>query len=184
MPTAASPPAARPAPAAKRRGHEGASDMVRSLGVVLLLVVTMWFFGQASPSDRHPVRAVDPTSQFLDFSRAHAGVPVPTAIPAGWTPNIAMYDATTQLLRVGYVINKDAFTEFAAGTGPGFVADQTAHAAPVGSVDVAGAAWQELRTADGHESLVRVVNGVTLIVGGVREKASLAQLEQLAAEVR
>lgn len=173
-----------PAPAARRRGREGAVDMIRSLSVVMLLVVGLWFFGQASPSDRHPLRAVDPTSQYRDFGRGHPGVPVPAAAPAGWTANVATYDAETGLLRVGYVVAREAYAEFAAGTGPAFVAEQTARGARVGTVDVGGTAWEQRRTADGHESLVRVVRDVTLVVGGAREKASPAQLVALAAEVR
>ena len=168
----------------KRRGREGVTDMVRSLGIVMMLVVSLWFFGQASPSDRHPLRVVDARSQYTDFTRAHPGVPVPATPPAGWITNVATYDATTQLLRVGYVISRTAYTEFAAGAGPSFIADQTGRGATVGPLTIAGVVWQHVRSADERDALVREVRGVSLVVGGVREKASLAELSQLAAAVR
>lgn len=174
---AAPPPSAR-----KRRGRESAADMIRSLGIVLLLVGSLWFFGQASPSDSKAVRRVDPREQLADFRHATPGVPVPTAVPHGWTTNVASYDGA--VLRVGYVVGRDGYLEFAAGSGPGFVADQTGSGAPAGTVDIVGTPWQRVRSSSGRESLVRVVRGHTLVVGGLREKASLQELQLLAALVR
>ena len=180
-----------------KRGREGAVDMVRSLGVVMVLVAALWFFGQASPGDSQQVRRVDPSLQLKDFQAANPGQPVPVGVPAGWIPNVATYDGA--LLRVGYVIDRQGYLEFSAGTGARFVAEQTGttaqastaqvstaqvSTAQVSTVDVAGTPWQRVRSGNGHESLVRVVQGMTLVVGGLREKASLAQLEQLAQTVR
>lgn len=170
-----------PVPAKKQRGREGAVDMVRSLAVVMVLVAGLWFFGQASPSDSQPVRRVDPTLQLTDFAAANPGVPVPTSLPADWVPNVASYDGS--VLRVGYVIGRSDYAEFLAGSGPQF-GTQQAGGHPSGTVDVAGTSWQQVRSGDGHESLVRQVKGVTLVVGGLRVKASVAQLQQLAAAVR
>ncbi len=178
---AASGPGTAAAPR-RGRGREGAADMIRSLGVVMLLVVSLWFFGQASPGDGKAVRAVDPTEQLADFRHVTPGVPAPTAVPHGWTPNSASYDG--EVLRVGYVVGRHAFLEFAAGRGAVFLDGQTAQGVAAGTVDVLGTPWQRLRASGGQESLVRVVRGVTLVVGGTREKASLAQLEQLAGQVR
>ena len=46
----------------KKRGRESAGDMLRSLGVVLVLVVLMWFLAQPPDSDEQRVRVVDPTT--------------------------------------------------------------------------------------------------------------------------
>ncbi len=170
-----------PSVARKPRGREGAVDMVRSLAVVLLLVGGLWFFGQASPSDSQQVRRVDPALQLTDFRAAHPGVPVPAGLPADWIPNVASYDGS--VLRVGYVIARSGYVEFSAGSGAQFGTQQSG-GRPVGTVDVGATSWRQVRTGDGHESLVRDVHGVTLVVGGLREKASAAQLEQLAAAVR
>ena len=166
----------------RKRGREGAVDMVRSLGVVMVLVSALWFFGQASPGDSQQVRRVDPSLQFKDFQAANPGQPVPAGVPQGWIPNVATYDGA--LLRVGYVIDRKGYLEFSAGTGSRFVAEQTGSTAQGSTVDVAGTPWRRVRSGDGHESLVRVVQGMTLVVGGLREKASLGQLEQLARTVR
>ena len=175
-------PAAAAATPSRKRGREGAADMIRSLGVVMLLVVSLWFFGQASPGDGKAVRAVDPSEQLADFRHVTPGVPAPAGVPKGWTPNSASYDG--EVLLVGYVVGRSAFLEFAAGRGAVFVAGQTGKGVAAGSVDVHSTRWQRLRSSSGQESLVRIVKGVTLVVGGTREKASLTQLEQLAGQVR
>ena len=181
-PAAPATPAAPAAPAKNRRGRETATDMVRSLGVVMLLVVALWYFGQASPGDEQRIRPVDPASELAAFTQDTPGVPVPGAAPAGWTINVAAYEQ--ERLRIGYVIDDQQFAEFAAGTGEQWVAEQTARGKPVSTVDVAGVAWQLLRSATDQESLVRVVGSTTLIVGGVRESATLDSLKTLAATVR
>jgi len=162
-------------PTKRKRGREGA-------GVVMVLVGMLWFFAQPPASDSKRVRPVDPTEQVTDFQRASPGVPVPGAAPAGFVSNVSVLSAG--VLRVGYVIGKDHYAEYSAGRGASFVADQTLKASPVGTVDVDGTAWQHVRSGDGHESLLRTVGDVTVVLGGLRENASLAQLTALAASLR
>ena len=91
----------RPVPGGKkRRGRETALDMLRSLGVVFLLVVPLWFFGQASPSDSKRIRPIDPSEALRAFVSDTRG-PVPTT-PAGWVPNVQSLDGG--VVRVGYVV--------------------------------------------------------------------------------
>ena len=171
----------RPAPAAKKkRGRESVLDMVRSLGVVFLLVIPLWFFGQSSPSDSKRIRPVDATEALHAFAQDSGG-PVPASKPAGWVVNVARYDSG--ILRVGYVLG-DHYLEFSGARGPSFLEEETGKAKPVGTVDVEGVAWQNYRSADGHESLVRSVSGATVLVGGAREDATLDELKLLAATVR
>lgn len=171
-----------PPPAAVRknkRGRETALDMLRSLGVVFLVVLPMWFFGQSSPGDSKAIRPVDPSSALSAFaSGAHA--PVPTT-PSGWVANVATFDAGA--LRVGYVLG-DHYLEFAGGSGPGFLETAAGKGSVLGTVDVGGVTWQRWESTDGHGSLVRTVGAVTLVVGGLRENVSAAELERLAATVR
>ncbi|MGB8650215.1 MAG: DUF4245 domain-containing protein [Mycobacteriales bacterium] len=167
----------------QRRGRETALDMVRSLGVVFLLVLPLWFFGQASPSDSKRIRPVDPTGAFHDFTRATGG-PVPSATPHGWIPNVSDYTTVEGVLRVGYVVG-DHYLEYAGGLGTAFLEGETGKGRPTATVDVAGTRWQLWRSADGaHESLVRTAGRTTVCVGGVRETASRADLLTLAATVR
>jgi hypothetical protein len=154
--------------------------MVRSLAVVFLLVVPLWFFGQSSPSDSKRIRPVDPTEAFQAFAQDTHG-PVPTAKPAGWVVNVRAYDGS--VVRVGYVLG-DHYLEFSGAVGPSFLDVATGKAKPVGTVDVGGVAWQDYTSADGHESLVRTVGRVTVLVGGVREDATQDELKTLAALVR
>lgn len=172
---------APPARAAKKkRGRESVLDMVRSLGVVFLLVIPLWFFGQSSPSDSKRIRPVDPTEALQAFAQDTHG-PVPSGTPATWVVNIARYDGGT--LRIGYVLG-DHYLEFAGAAGTAFLEEETGKGKAVGTVDVGGVAWQDYRAADGHESLVRTVGDATVLVGGVRENATLAELKTLAATVR
>jgi hypothetical protein len=171
------PPA--PTPAKNRRGRETALDMVRSLGVVFLLVLPLWFFGQASPSDGKRIRAVDPTEVLQAFVQDTRG-PVPTT-PASWTVNVARYDGGTA--RIGYVLG-DHYTEFAGARGASFLEQEAGKGKVVGAVDVGGVTWQDYRANDGHESLLRTVGQVTVLVGGVRGTSTLDELKTLAATVR
>ncbi len=170
----------RPAPPARsRRGRETVVDMVRSLAVVFLLVVPLWFFGQSSPGDSKAIRPVDAAPALAAFTE-DTGAPAPTT-PQGWVVNVARFDAGT--VRVGYVIG-DSFVEFAGGGGPMFLENAAGKGSVRGSVDVAGTTWDRFESTDGHESLVRRVGATTLVVGGLRENATLEQLTQLAATIR
>ncbi|MGZ6792681.1 MAG: DUF4245 family protein [Mycobacteriales bacterium] len=170
----------RPLPGAKkRRGRETALDMLRSLGVVFLLVVPLWFFGQASPGDSKRIRPVDPSEALKAFASDTRG-PVPTT-PAGWVPNVQSLDGG--VVRVGYVVG-GRYLEFSGAQGTDFLEGATGRAKPVGTVDVQGTPWQDWTSPDGHESLVRTVGRVTVLVGGVRETATRAELVELAATVR
>ena len=166
------------APKPSRRGRETALDMVRTLGVVFALVVPLWFFGQASPSDSKAIRPVDPAPALKDFVQ-DTGAPVPST-PAGWVANVTAYD--NGAVRIGYV-RKDSYAEFAGSKAPGFLEEYAGKGSVDGTVDVDGVRWQHF-VSDKHQSLVRTVGGVTLLVGGVRETATLDELKELAATVR
>ena len=83
---------------------------------------------------------------------------------------------------VDFVIGKDDFAEYAASRESSFVADQTGKGSPVDSVDVNGTPWQHVRSG-GHDSLVKEFGPVSVVVGGVRDKATLAELTTLAASL-
>ncbi|MCU1596201.1 MAG: hypothetical protein JWO12_3593 [Frankiales bacterium] len=163
----------------KKRGRESALDMVRSLAVVFLLVVPLWYFGQASPSDSKRIRPINPAGALQDFVRATGG-PVPTT-PEGWTPNVQAYDSG--VLRVGYV-EHDHYAEFLGGIGSSFVEDVTGKGTKVSTVQVDGVPWDIYESGDAHESLVRAFGKVTVVVGGVRETATQDELVVLASTVR
>ena len=172
-------PPTPPAPAQSRRGRETALDMVRTLAVVFALVLPLWFFGQASPSDSKTIRPIDPTTTYTDF-RADTGGPVPST-PAGWTPNVQGYEGG--VARVGYVKDKH-YLEWQASKGSDWVYDATGKGKQTGTVDVAGVTWQTWSDGSGSTSLVRSFGTVTELVGGVRQTGSLDDLRLFAAAIR
>jgi hypothetical protein len=165
----------------KKRGRETALDMVRTLAVVFAVVVPLWFFGQSSPGDSKSIRPVDPTEAYAAFAQDTHG-PVLAATPAGWTCTVRVYDESG-LLRVGYV-KGDSYLEVAGAKGEGFLVDETGHGRKVGTVDVGGTAWQSWENDAGAQSLVLTREGVTVLVGGVRETSTQQQLVDFAAALR
>jgi hypothetical protein len=164
-----------------KRGRETALDMVRTLLVVFALVVPMWFFGRSSPGDEKRIRPVDPREAYSSFVADTHG-PVLAVTPTGWTCNVRSYESGG-VLRVGYV-HDDDYVEFSGAQGTDFLPEATGHASRVGTVHVDGVTWQDYRDAAGHQSLVRTSNGVTVLVGGVRETATTDELRTFAALVR
>jgi hypothetical protein len=164
----------------KKRGRESAQDMLLSLGAVFLLVIPLWFFGQASPQDSKRIRPVDASTAFHDFAAETSG-PVPSEIPQGWVINVQAYDRG--VIRVGYVLG-ERYTEFAGAVGTSFLSEATGKGQKVSTVNIAGVPWDVYESADAHESLVRTFGTVTVLVGGVRETATQDELEILAATIR
>ena len=174
-------------PPKKRHGRETATDMLRSLGLVLLIIVPMWWLAQ-SPEAEAPIRPVDPTVEVMSFARAVPGAPVPGTLPATWVPNAARYTPVDNRLRIGYVVEPGSGARYAeynaAGPGSGrFVEDLTDGRKPEGEADVNGQPWSLYRDPDGRPTLSRQVGPATVVVGGPRSTASLDELRLLAASL-
>lgn len=176
--------ATAPAPAApkKRRGRETVLDMIRTLAIVFALVLPMYLFHQGGPGSRKEIRAVDPT-EALALVRTDLAAPVPSSTPAGWTATVVDTQTTEGVARVGYVVG-DHYVEFSASRGDAFLLEATGRASRVGVDEVSGVAWQLYRNPSGAESLVLRRGPATVLVGGVRETATRAELETLARLVR
>lgn len=167
------------APAKKRRGRESVGDMVRSLGLVLLIVVPIWFLAQPPDSDEAPLRVVDPSSDVALLLDAAPGVPVPRGLPDGWRATSSTLEP--QDLRIGWVTPSGEYAEYAASARPEFLTEITGGGTEVGTLPVAGQTWRQFDDGDEHTTLVRVAAGRTVAVGGLRETTTLAELEALAA---
>ena len=155
--------------------------MIRSLTLVLGIVVVVFFLAQAPKSDKKALRVVDPASDVQAFSAAAPGGAVPKAMPTGWKATVSSYEQDTGLLRIGWVTPKNHYAEYAAQTeGSGsFVSDITGKATQAGSVDVDGVAWTEYRK-DKAISLVRRYGSTVVVLGTLRDTASLDELRVLA----
>jgi hypothetical protein len=167
--------------AKRERGRESAGDMVRSLGLVLLIVVGVYFFARPPSSDEKSIRVVDSVAAVQAFATDVPGAVVPRDMPAGWQATVAEYDARSGLLRVGWVTPKGQYAEYAAAAKPTetFLVDITGQAPRTGTVDIGGASWTEYRQ-DRAISLVRSYGTTTIVLGTLRDTAGLDELRVLA----
>jgi len=167
--------------AGKKRGRESVGDMVRSLGLVLAIVGVVWFLAQPPSSDAQRIRVVDPSSDTQAFAQAVPGGAVPKVMPANWKSTVSEYDSDSQLLRIGWVTPTDHYVEYAAQPRPTstFLGDITGHAPKVGTVQIGDGIWTQYRQ-DGIISLVRQYGDTVVVLGTLRDTATLAELRVLA----
>ena len=92
--------------------------MVRSLGLLMVVVVPIWFFAQPPDSDESELRVVDPTADIAAFATDRPRVPVPGALPDGWRATSSTTTRGPAQLRVGYVTPDGEYAEYAASEAP------------------------------------------------------------------
>lgn len=166
----------------KQRGRETAADMVRSLGLVVLVILPVWFFAKAPASDEAEIRVVDPTSTVSAFAADVPDAPVPGDLPESWRATSASYAGAERTLRIGWVTPSDQYAEYAASTGDRaefleqVVGEQADPAAPV-TVD--GTEWSSFVEPDGSTSYVRSYGDATVVVGTKRATADEDELAVL-----
>lgn len=176
---------AAPAPK-KKRGRESVLDMVRSLGLCLLVVVPIWYLAQPPSESEQRVRVVEQAPDIQTWRDSADPAPAPEQVPAGWQPTVSQYRPDPASLRLGWNVSSNRYVEFAATTGPSgpFVAELTGKELPDGSVDVDGTDWDRYVDDDGSVSLVRADNAGTVVVGTRRSSATDDELLALARSVR
>jgi hypothetical protein len=172
-----------PAPAKRKRGRETTLDMLRSLGLVLVPVVALWFLAQPGSDAEQRIREVDQSGHVSAWQDATPTAPVPDA-PKEWTPTVSAFDGST--LRLGWNTDDDRYAEYAATTAGGdrFLDDVVGAAEEQGTVEAGGVEWRRFVEDDGSVSLVREVDGVTVVVGTLRASVPQEQVATLAATVR
>jgi hypothetical protein len=84
---------------------------------------------------------------------------------------------------VGYV-HGDDYLEVSGAKGTAFLEAATGKGKQVGTVQVAGTAWQSWENQAGAQSLVLTRDGVTVLVGGTRETSTQDELVAFAALLR
>ena len=179
-------PPARSAPAPRKHGRETAADMLRTLAVIMLLVVPMWFLAQPPDSDEQRIRVVDPSADLAAFQTEVPQAPVPVALPETWRATSSTLQQEPDALRVGYVTPQGEYAEFAASTAEPdeYLTEMTgAKSAALDDVQVDGVAWEQYRDADGSLSLVRSYGPAVVVIGSLRSSADLAELRTLAASL-
>ena len=181
-------PAAALPPVKRKRGLESLSDMVRSLGVVMIIVFGIWFFAQAPASDKKTERDINPAVDVRSFTGVvpMALVPAPSLLPSGWRATVSAYESEPNRLRIGYLTADNHYAEYAAVSGPAasYVADLTDRGAPVRTVQIGGQPWELVQDSAGRQSLVRAEGPLTVIVGTLRNNATLDELTALAGGLR
>lgn len=157
--------------------------MVRSIGLVLLIVIPVWFLAQPNEEDSATIRVVDASGDIASLRAATPGAPAPGALPQGWRSTSSTLDPTG--LRIGYVTPSNQYAEYVARTAasPETLPDLTGRGTQVGTFVVEGVAWRQYDDGADRTTLVREVAGVTVAVGGVRETATLEELRVLAASI-
>ena len=199
--SASSPPsiategAAEEPPSGKRRGFESIRDMVLSMALVAVVVLTLfWFVAWQRPEVQGPIRPdIDVAQVFADF-RVAQPFPVlePTGLSSDWTPTSAWFDPAAVtgdldggLLHVGYVTPEGSYAEVRQTDGKqkAAVAEWVDDAEPVDNVTIAGRRWDVVQSPKtGKQALVTTGDkGTTVVVTG---KAGLDELQQLAASLR
>lgn len=168
----------------KRRGHENVTDMLRSLGLVLGVVLVVALFFQSS-GDGRP--AADETLTINVGTAARAAsfqVLVPQGLPDGWTATSSRVTLPDQTggpvaLHVGYLTPTSTYAGLEQSDQPAeaFIASVTRQAQPVGTVPVDGETWQLWRNDQtGDTALTRTQSGRTVVVVGGATREDLTRL--------
>ena len=166
----------------RKRGRETAADMVRSLGLVVLVILPVWFFAKAPASDEAAIRVVDPTAAVSAFAADVPEAPVPSGLPTSWRATSASYTGAQSTLRVGWVTPSEQYAEYAATTGDreGFLETVVGEDADLeAALDVDGEDWEVFVDPDGSTSYVRSYGDATVVVGTKRATASEDELAVL-----
>lgn len=178
--TAPAPDELRPTGRPNARLGQTVRDMVLSLAVVIGVIAVIMLIAWRPQPD--PVRVIDPTPALLS-ARAEAGYPVlyPEGLDASWRPTSARWEATEESLPekawfVGFVTPQEQFAQVSQSKAEseGYVVEQTSRGRPAGT----WGEWQRYENAQSTRSLVRIVDGVTLVVAGTADWTVLQGLAE------
>ncbi|MDQ6650831.1 MAG: DUF4245 domain-containing protein [Actinomycetota bacterium] len=173
---------------ARKRGRESVGDMVRSLGLVTLFVAGLLLL--LPHHKQQPVKVVDYSA---DLATARRAAVYPVVAPEGLSPRWRATSSRVQVsdrvgepvaFHLGFVDPADHYAALEESDGDA-TAFLDSHAgsklAHLGTVDVGGQPWEQLRDGKGVLSLVRTTGRATVLVGG---GAGLAELRELAGALR
>jgi hypothetical protein len=173
-----------------QRGRQSLADMVRSLGLVAVIIaVTLVFVpGLIHPNKSLRLAPIDYSDYVSGFHQLSGKEALqPTSLPTGWAANAGALngDKSTAHLHIGWATPgaKYAGLEESVESPAQFVLTVLGPrgAAVTGSVPINGESWQTRTSSRGEYSLSRAIAGVTVVITG---SASHAQLQLLAGSLR
>lgn len=168
-----------------RRGRETAFDMVRSFGLMVVVVgVTLLFVPSLlHPSAKDKFPAFDTSGLvdgFHDLTSRAALVPGP--LPSGFRPTAGTLTgpAATERMHIGYAAPGQSYAGLDESVGPtsGLVATVLGAAGTTvqGTVPVDGVAWQRRTSSRGEVALDHRSGGIAVVVTGSASESNLAAL--------
>jgi hypothetical protein len=178
-PAQGDPDEVRPTGRPNARLRQTVTDMVRSLALVLAAIGVILLITWRPGPD--PVKVVDPTPP-LTQARIEAGYPVvyPEALTSAWRTTSARWEVTEASVpepawHVGFVTPAQAFAQLrqSATADPDFIQDVVGRTQPSGEWE----GWMRYEVRN-ERALVKVVDGVTIIVSGTAEWSELQELAQ------
>lgn len=173
-----------------KRGRESVADMVRSLGLVGVVIAATLIFvpGLFHPSKSQQFQPVDYSDYVSGFHQVTDQTALaPSSLPSGWTANAGALTgpAAAEHLHIGFATpgSEYAGLEESVESLAAFVPSVlgTRGATVTGSALVGGTRWQTRTSSRGEYSLTRTIRGIAIVITG---SATDAQLQQLAASLR
>ena len=170
----------------KKRGTEVVSDMLRSLALVIVVIVPLWFL-LPHHSSQH-VTVIDYSTE-LSQARRVADHPVvaPAGLPATWrATSVSSTGGSGKpiVFHLGYVTPAGEYAsveESDGAVGPYLLSFVGKTPQTLDSVRVGSASWQQVRATNGRLVLVSTATPMTVLVTGT---AKLPELALLAASLR
>jgi hypothetical protein len=171
---------------AKPRSSRSVGDMVRSLGVVAVVVIALVLVNYRSPTD--PVHEVDAAAIASEVAAA-AAFPVLLPTQPGWRPTAARWEPTEASGAAPVWFAGGVFSEqgpFASvsesqAASAEYLQEQTRQGSAAGSVTVSQMEWQRFESPTGDRSLVRVTPTGSIVV---MSSGTWQDLETFAASLR
>ncbi|WP_262852087.1 DUF4245 domain-containing protein [Mumia quercus] len=165
-------PAQDQAPAKPRSsyGNPAFADIARSMGVMAVIVVGLFFVGQFFWGNTPDERPAVEYEQTVEEVRQTAPYPVyaPTSLPDGWRANgVTFKPGESGRWHLGFLTDGDRYIglEQALDSAPRMIETHAPGVEQRGDVEVAGKTWQ-LWTGGGETTFVREEGDMTLLVTG------------------
>jgi Protein of unknown function (DUF4245) len=170
----------------KKRGTEVVSDMLRSLAVVGVIIVPLWFI--IPHHTKQHVTVIDYSTALSETRRVSAHpVLAPQGLPSAWRATSVSSSGGSGkpvVFHLGFVTPAGDYAAVEESDGPSAAYLVTLEGkAPrtLTPVRVGAVAWRQLQGADGRIALVSTSSPMTVVVKGT---AHLPELATLAASLR